>query len=56
MSNIQEQINILVEVQGVELEIHQAGRLVHALSDESAALDRAVAEREDAGLLRKSGP
>jgi uncharacterized protein len=46
MSNIQEQINILVEVQGVEVEIHQAGRLVNALSDEAAALDQAVAERE----------
>jgi len=46
MSDIQEQINILVEVQGVELEIHQADRLVNALSHESAALDRSVAERE----------
>ena len=46
MSNIQEQINILVEVQGVELEIHHADRLVNALSDEAAALDRSVAERE----------
>ena len=46
MSNIQEQINILVEVQGVEVEIHQADRLVHTLSDEAAALDRIVAERE----------
>jgi predicted nucleic acid-binding Zn-ribbon protein len=46
MRTIQEQINILVEVQGVELEIHQAGRLVNALIDEAAALDRAVAERE----------
>ena len=46
MSDIQEQINILVEVQGVEVEIHQAGRMVHALSDEAAALDQSVAERE----------
>ncbi|MDX2451163.1 zinc ribbon domain-containing protein [Desulfosarcina sp.] len=46
MSNFQEQINILVEVQGVELEIHQADRLVNALSNEAAALDQAVAERE----------
>ena len=46
MSNFQEQINILVEVQGVELEIHQADRLVNALSDEAAALDQAAAERE----------
>jgi hypothetical protein len=43
MSNIQEQINILVAVQGVELEIHQAGRSVDALNDEAAALDRSVA-------------
>ena len=46
MSDIQEQINILVEVQGVEAEIHQADRLVHTLSDEAAALDQSVAERE----------
>jgi predicted nucleic acid-binding Zn-ribbon protein len=46
MSDIQEQINILVEVQGVEEEIHQAGRLVHALIDEAAALDQSVADRE----------
>jgi uncharacterized protein len=47
MSDIQEQINILVEVQGVEAEIHQADRLVHALSDEAAALDQSVAEHEE---------
>jgi uncharacterized protein len=46
MSNIQEQINILVEVQGVEVEILQAGRLVNALSDEVAEMDQALAERE----------
>jgi predicted nucleic acid-binding Zn-ribbon protein len=46
MSNIQEQISILVEVQGVEVEIHQAGRVVSSLNDEAAALDQAVAERE----------
>jgi predicted nucleic acid-binding Zn-ribbon protein len=46
MNDIQEQISILVEVQGVEAEIHQAGRLVHALNDEAAALDQSVAERE----------
>ena len=44
MSNIQEQINILVKVQGVELEIHQADRLVNALSDEATALDQTMAE------------
>lgn len=46
MSNIQEQIHILVEVQGVEVEILQADRLVNALSDEVAAMDQAVAERK----------
>ena len=46
MNDIQEQISILVEVQGVEAEIHQAGRLVHVLNDEAAALDQSVAERE----------
>ena len=46
MSNIQEQINILVEVQSVDVEILQADRLVNALSDEVAAMDQAVAERK----------
>jgi len=46
MSNIQEQINILVEVQGVEVEILQADRLVNVLSDEVAAMDQAVAEQK----------
>jgi len=46
MSNIQEQINILVEVQGVELEIHQADRLVNSLSNEATALDQTMAECE----------
>ncbi|MBC2710847.1 MAG: hypothetical protein HGJ94_07575 [Desulfosarcina sp.] len=46
MSNIQEQINILVEVQGVEVEILQAGRLIIAMSDEAVALEQEVAERE----------
>ncbi|MCB2148037.1 MAG: hypothetical protein KQI81_16295 [Deltaproteobacteria bacterium] len=46
MSNIQEQINILVEVQGVEVEILQADRLVNALSDEVTAMDQAAAERK----------
>lgn len=46
MSNIQDQINILVKVQGVEGEILQAGRQLTALNDETVALDQAVAERE----------
>ncbi len=46
MSNIQEQINILVEVQGVEMEILHAGSRITSLGDEAASLDKAVAERE----------
>lgn len=46
MSNIQDQISILVEVQGVDVEILQAGRQITALSSEAVALDQAVAARE----------
>lgn len=46
MSNIQEQINILVEVQGVDIEILHAGRQIVALSDEVVTLEKAAAERE----------
>ncbi|MGA6927656.1 MAG: C4-type zinc ribbon domain-containing protein [Desulfosarcina sp.] len=46
MSDIQEQINILVEVQGVDLEILQTGRQIEALSDELVLLDREVIERQ----------
>ena len=46
MSNIQEQINILVEVQDVEVEIIQADRQIHALDNEAAALDHAAHEHE----------
>ncbi|MFO7712977.1 zinc ribbon domain-containing protein [Desulfosarcina sp.] len=46
MSNIQEQINMLIDVQAVEMEILQAGRHIHVLSGETAALDQAVVERE----------
>jgi uncharacterized protein len=46
MSNIQDQIYSLVALQGVEVEIHQVGRLINALNDEVAALDQAVNQRE----------
>lgn len=46
MSNIQEQINILVEVQDVEVEIVQADRQVAALDKEVVALDHAADERK----------
>jgi hypothetical protein len=37
MSNIAEQINILIEVQSVEREILQAGRQLDALHDEAGS-------------------
>lgn len=46
MSNIAEQINILIEVQGVEKEILQAGRQLDALSGEAVSLDQEAATRE----------
>ena len=46
MSNIAEQINILIEVQGVEKEILQAGRQLDALSGEAGSLDQEAATRE----------
>ena len=46
MSNITEQINILVEVQAVESEILQAGRHLDALRDQAASLDQEAAARE----------
>lgn len=46
MSNIQEQINILVEVQDVEVEIIQADRQINALDNEVLALDHAADERK----------
>lgn len=46
MSDIEEQINILVEVQGVEMEILQTGRQIDALSDEAVGLEQEVATRE----------
>jgi hypothetical protein len=46
MNNIQEQIDILIEVQGVEVETLHAGRHIDVLSCENAALDQAVVERE----------
>jgi predicted nucleic acid-binding Zn-ribbon protein len=46
MSNIAEQINILIEVQGVEKEILQAGRQLDALSGEAGSLDQEAATRK----------
>jgi predicted nucleic acid-binding Zn-ribbon protein len=46
MSNIAEQINILIEVQGVEKEILQAGRQLDVLSGEAVSLDQEAATRE----------
>jgi predicted nucleic acid-binding Zn-ribbon protein len=46
MSNIAEQINILIEVQGVEKEILQTGRQLDALSGEAVSLEREAATRE----------
>ena len=46
MSDIQEQINILIEVQDVEVEILQSDRHIEALGNEAVALDRTVAQRE----------
>jgi predicted nucleic acid-binding Zn-ribbon protein len=46
MSNIAEQINILIEVQSVEREILQAGRQLDALHDEALSLDQEAAARE----------
>ena len=46
MSNIQDQIKILVEVQGVEVEMLQADRQLTALRAEAVALDQELAERE----------
>lgn len=46
MSNIVEQINILVEVQGVERDILIAGRQLDALSDAAVSLDHEANMRE----------
>ncbi|BBO67461.1 hypothetical protein DSCA_13910 [Desulfosarcina alkanivorans] len=46
MSNIAEQINILVEVQGVEREILLARRQLDALSGQVTSLDQEASERE----------
>lgn len=55
MSDISEQINILVEVQGVEMEILQARRKVDALNGEAVSLDKALADREaEADLDRQA--
>lgn len=54
MTNIQAQINILVELQGVELEILDAGRRIVALGDEAVALDNALASQEAAMVAARS--
>jgi hypothetical protein len=46
MSDIQEQISILVEVQAVDEEILQADRQIAALDDEAVSLEQEVAARE----------
>jgi len=46
MSNIQDQIKILVEVQGVEVEMLQSDRQLTALRAETVALDQELAQRE----------
>lgn len=46
MSDISEQIDILVEVQGVEMEILQASRKVDVLNGEALSLDRELADLE----------
>lgn len=47
MSDIREQINILADVQSVEVEIEKAGRQIHSLENEAAALDHAAGEHEE---------
>ena len=62
MTNIQEQIEILVTLQGVEMEILQADRQIVTLNSEADALDQAAADREAAfgaekealGVLKKA--
>lgn len=54
MSDIQEQINILIEVEGVEVEIIQTDRHIDALSSEAASLDRTVEDCE-AGVAAEKG-
>jgi hypothetical protein len=46
MSDIVEQINILIEVQDVEMEILQANRKMDALTSEATSLDKSLAERK----------
>jgi predicted nucleic acid-binding Zn-ribbon protein len=46
MTDIQEQLTILIALQGVELEILMAGRQIVALNDEAASLGQASAEHE----------
>lgn len=46
MTDIQEQLTILVALQGVELEILKAGQQIVALNEEAACLGKASAEHE----------
>lgn len=46
MSDIQQQLSILIEVQDVEMQMHRSGRHIEALRSEGLAMDRVVEERE----------
>ncbi len=46
MSDILEQINILIDVQGVEMEILRVDRRINALNGETDSLDKELADRE----------
>lgn len=53
MTDIQEQISLLIALQGVELEILKTARQMSAWSDEAVALDRAAAEKEAAAAAEQ---
>jgi len=46
MTDIQEQIKILIQAQDVDIQIGRSGRTIDQLDDEAGALDRSVAEGE----------
>jgi hypothetical protein len=46
MSNIQEQINVLIEIQEVEMDLFKVERQIQALNSEAATLDKAAIEYE----------
>lgn len=54
MSDIQQQLDILIEVQDVEIEMHRSDRHIEALNNEALALDRAVEEREASVAAEKT--